>query len=277
MIVMLSDSVVTITRFPEEGDSITEYQTDSKYLVFQGVGCITAWGDRDYNRLGQYLRKRNILPNTHSVEDLVKLTHEYLCNEYLKNDDVELGFHIGGFDKTGKPCLHHVFWGLNRPRRSEELKPSVQIYDHSDLAFLYNGHNELADAVITTLTEQIKNNQDVRFDLTKSKDRIDLCELIARFASENTPEVGPPFVLNLISPNNSIKKIENTSYSPTMGQSLASPTTNFPQSNEYDVLGILLTKSSEDSPTGTFTSKFSLQQTQGGTITYILPKNQVDR
>jgi len=275
---MLSDSAVTTTHYQDDGDSFNEYETGSKYYLFPGVGCITTWGDRTFNRLGQYLQKQEISPRTHSVKDLAELTHKYIRDEYSKDD--ELGFHIGGFNNTGKPCLYHVFWGFDRPRPPQQKEPTDHLYDHSDWVFLYNGRNDLANVVIMALKEQIDSNQDVRFDLKTPLGRISLCDFIARFASEITPQVSPPFVINLIFPDNSIEKVENTSYSPISLQSIASviprlsPMPNFPQSNENAVLGTLQIKPSGSMPTGTHKVEPPYEQNQGGTISYILPKNK---
>ena len=88
IIVMLSDSAVTITHYQKEGDSFNEYETGSKYYIFPGVGCITTWGDRTFNRLGQYLQKQGISSKTHSVKDLAELTHKYIRDEYSKDDEL---------------------------------------------------------------------------------------------------------------------------------------------------------------------------------------------
>ena len=171
-----------------------------------------------------------------------------------------------------------MFWGFDRPRLPQQIEPTDYLYDHSDWVFLYNGRNDLANVVITAFKEQIDSNQEVRFDLKTPLGRVSLCDFIARFASEITPQVSPPFVINLIFPDNSIEKVENTSYSPISLQSIASviprlsPMPNFPQNNENEVLGILPIKPSGSMPTGTPKIEPRYEQTQGGTISYILPK-----
>ncbi len=222
LIVMLSDSAITVTHHQEEGDAFNEYETGSKYYRFRGVGCITTWGDHTYNQLGRFLQKRGISATTHSITDLAELTHKYVLEEYSKDSEEELGFHIGGFDRSGKPHLYHVFWGYDRPRPPEQKSPAVRFYNHSDWVFLYNGRNDLAHVVITALKEQIETGREIRFNLMTPFGRISLCDFIARFAAEITPQVGPPFVINLIFPDNNIEKIENTSYSPISLQSIAS-------------------------------------------------------
>jgi hypothetical protein len=275
VIVMLSDSVFTVTHCQEEGDSFNEYETGSKYYRFPGVGCITTWGDHTYNRLGQYLQKQNISAKSHSIKELAELTHKYLREEYSKAKDDELGFHIGGFDKGGKPCLYHAFWGFDRPKPPQQTDPTVHFYNHSDWVFLYNGRNDLANVVITTLKEQIEAGQEVRFNLQTPLGRISLCDFIARFASEITLQVGPPFVINLIFPDNSVEKVENTSYSPISIQSMASIVPKLSQPSKMGVLSTPPIKQGGRSmPTGT-SPIYSPdnQPTQGGTISYILPKD----
>jgi len=221
LIVMLSDSAITVTHHEDEGVVYNEYETGSKYYRFPGVGCITTWGDHIFNQLGRFLQRFNISSSNHSVADLAALTHRYLLEEYRKDPSDELGFHIGGFDKQGKPHLHHVFWGFDRPRNPEQQAPSVRAYDHSDWVFLYNGRNDLAHIVIQTIKDQLDAGLESRFDLGTPYGHIALCDFIARFAAEITPQVGPPFVINLILSDNSIHTIENTSYAPIPLQSIA--------------------------------------------------------
>ncbi len=278
IIVMLSDSVVTTTHFQEEGDFYNEYETGSKYYLFPGVGCITTWGNRTSNLLGQYLQKKSISPKNHSVRELAELTHKYVCDEYSKED--EIGFHIGGFDRAGKPCLFHVFWGNDRPQVAQQTEPTGHIYDHSDGVFLYNGRNDLANVVITVFKEQIDSKQEVRFDLTTPLGRISLCDFIARFASEITPQVGPPFVINLIFPDNSIEKIVNTAYSPISLQSIVSVIprlsllSTLRQTNEVTVLDNMPVNTSRIQPTGIPSIEPPHVETQAGTISYILHKRK---
>lgn len=218
LIVMLSDSTITVTHHQEEGDSFNEYETASKYHLFPGVGCITTWGDHTYNKLGKFLQRQNISQANHSVVELAELTHKYICEDYSK--DEELGFHIGGFDRAGMPRLYHSFWGFDRP--SQLNVPTDHLYDHSDWVFLYNGRNDLAHVVINAFMNEIEKERDIRFDLKTPIGRICLCDFVARFAAEITPQVGPPFIMHLIFPDNSIERIENTSFSPLSLQSINS-------------------------------------------------------
>ena len=222
LIVMLSDSTITTTHFTDDqGNYFNEYESGSKYYRFPGVGCITTWGDHTYNRLGAFLQKQRISPSTHSVNDLADLTYKYIVEEYRKDEHDELGFHIGGFGRDNRPHLYHAFWGFDRPKPKHQLSPKPDKYDHSDWVFLYNGHNDLADTVIGAFKKQLESGQETRFNIKTFIGRICLCDFIARFAAEVTPEVGPPFVMHLVFADNSIEKIENNSFSPISLQAIA--------------------------------------------------------
>lgn len=255
LIVMLSDSTITTTHVvDEQGNYFNEYETGSKFFTFPGVGCITTWGDHTYNRLGSFLQGQRISANTHSVEDLAALAHRYVVEEYRKDETDEVGYHIGGFDRGGRPHLYHAFWGFDRPKPEEQTSPTDRFYEHSDWVFLYNGRNDLAHIVITTLMKQIERGEDTRFDLRTPIGLIGLCDFVARFAAEMTPQVGPPFVIHLVFPDNSIEKIENTSFSPISIQSMAA------------VLPKLHRQKSTALPRSPAVNPY-----QGGTMDYILP------
>jgi hypothetical protein len=276
LIVMLSDSVLTVTHRPEEGNAFNEYERGSKYYRFPGVGCITTWGDHTYNHLGTFTQKASLQKKTRSVAELAESVHQYIVQEYRKEPHDELGFHIGGFDDNRKPHLYHVFWGFDRPRPDGQVAPAVRKYDHSDWVFLYNGRNDLAHPVIDTLKKQIETGQDTRFDLTTSLGHIALCDFIARFAAEVTPEVGPPFVLNLIFPDNTIETLENTSYAPISLQSVARVIPRLvPAARSKLIESTRDTPSDQGMPTGTAwmpPSGIADESYRGGTVSLIPPK-----
>ncbi|MCC6192477.1 MAG: hypothetical protein IT318_25905 [Anaerolineales bacterium] len=218
LIVMLSDSAVTLTHEQEDGSSFKTYEIDSKFLRFPNVGCITTWGDHTGNHLGEFLHSQHISPATHTVTDLAKLAEKYLHECYSKDD--ELGFHIAGFDQAGTPRLYHTFFGFDRPPQPTQTEREHRFYDHSTYVFLYNGRNDLAAIALMALEANIRSGQDTRFDLRTPLGRIMLCDLVARFAAEITPQVGPPFDIHLIFPDNRLEKICNTSLSPLSLQSV---------------------------------------------------------
>ncbi len=212
-IIMLSDSAITDEHLQEDGTSFQTYDRGSKTIPYDGVGCITTWGDQTGNRLRTYLQRYNIYQTKPRISELAGYVKQYLEREYPKSPDQELGFHVAGFE-DGKPKLYHVFWGFNRPKQSGETNKSVHSPDHSDEFLVYNGRNDLAEELINTLIDEIRSGQEIRFDPSTPIGRITLCDFIARFASEITPQVGPPFDMRLIFPDNSIEKIENMSLSP---------------------------------------------------------------
>src|SRR5262249_7619536 len=141
--------------------------------------------------------------------DFVK---EYLDIYSQNHLNDELGFHVGGFE-NGKPKLFHVFWPYNKPPRQEPK--AVRRSDHSEVGWLlYNGRNDLANRAISTLNNEVFSRGETRLNTQTLIGRILMCDFIARFAAEITPQVGPPFEINLIFPNNSIKSIVNRSLAP---------------------------------------------------------------
>jgi hypothetical protein len=276
LIVMLSDSVLTVTHRQEGGDAFNEYERGTKYYRFPGIGCITTWGDHTYNQLGRFMERAGHRGRIHSVAELATCAQRYLEKDYRKDAHDELGFHIGGFDQERKPHLYHTFWGFDRPRPAGQEAPEVHMYDHSDWVFLYNGRNDLAHAVMQTLKQQIEAGQEMRFDLKGSFGHIALCDFIARFAAEVTPEVGPPFVLNLIFPDNSIETLEDTSYAPISLQNVARVISRLVTHDKVTVLEAapelptshgMLTGTTRIVPSGLLDDSY-----RGGTVSIVPPK-----
>ncbi len=215
LIVMTVDSAVTL-----DFADTREYTTGRKSYLFPGVGCITTWGARAGNQIGSYLDRQEVSPDQHSVDDLAILTYRYLTEEYRPHefnlDDV--GYHVAGFDRNGQPRLFHIFWGFDRPRPAEQTRQKYEKYDHSPnlkgTFFLYNGRNDLAHVVVLTLLNQVSRGTPTRFDLATPVGLVRFGDFIARFAGELTPEVGPPFLTYLISPQNQAKRIQNGGFSP---------------------------------------------------------------
>jgi hypothetical protein len=86
--------------------------------------------------------------------------------------------------------------------------------------YLFNGRNDLAAIALGALEENVRNGQPTRFDLRTPLGLICLIDLVARFASEITPEVGPPFVTHLVYPDNHLDEIVNTSLHPISLQTI---------------------------------------------------------
>lgn len=207
---MMADSVITVTS-PSSQDAA--YETETKYYVYPGVGCITTWGDYTYNNIESYLADIDITPEEHSVVDLAKHAKDYIDKAHLRDENIELGFHIGGFDRNKEPRLYHVYWGFERPRPKDQQSPSTRMNEHSD-DILYNGRNDLAYKIISPIIKQAQNKEYTGFNLTSPRGRILLCDYVARFSAKISPQVGPPFIYHLVFPDNTIKRIENKSYNP---------------------------------------------------------------
>jgi hypothetical protein len=211
LIVMTADSAVTL----EFQDGRREYETGRKVYQYAGVGCVATWGARNHNRIGQFLEHQNITSSSHSVDDLAELVYQFLTTIYrpdeLMLDDV--GYHVAGFDRDGHPRLYHVFWGFDRPKPPDQLQPKYAKYPHhpsvGDFQLLYNGRNDLAEMTIIVLASQIRAGKVVRFNLLTPAGIARFSDFAVRFAAELTPEVGPPFYMWLISPDNQVEVIKN--------------------------------------------------------------------
>lgn len=215
-VVMVADSAVTY----DYSDSSREYKAGQKSHCFPGVGCVTTWGARDHNRIGSFLEQELSSSGSFSVIELGEMVYRYLVEDYrpheLNLNDV--GYHVAGFDRNGCAHLYHIFWGFDRPRPREQLRRKYEKYEHifppEEHFFLYNGRNELAEIVVYTLLREIYQGKDVRFDVKTAKGLVLFGDFIVRFAAELTPEVGPPFFIHMISPENKIKRMVNRTFNP---------------------------------------------------------------
>jgi hypothetical protein len=215
LIVMAVDSAV----MQDFGDK-REYTTGRKAYFYPGVGCVTTWGTRNGNRIGDYLENKDVTPEHCSVENLADLAFEYLSKKYRPGemgfDDI--GYHIGGFDTQGRARLFHAFWGFDRPKPPEQINRKYEKYDHSpqpsEIQFLYNGRNDLAQVVVNAFLDQHENRSDTRFQLNNPTSIVCFADFVVRFGAELTPEVGPPFLTYLISPRNESAKIKNDNLCP---------------------------------------------------------------
>jgi hypothetical protein len=215
-IVMVSDSAVAL----DFEKSPREYTTGPKSYCLPGVGCVTTWGARDLNQVGSFLDRQRISSEDYSVSDLADLVYQYLTEEYRPcelglND---MGYHMAGFDSNGHAHLYHVFWGFDRPKPPSQKQQKYEKYEHilppEKNVLLYNGRNDLADMMVHALLGEVDRGGDIRFDLATPSGLVYLGDFVARFAAELTPEVGPPFLVHLISWRNEISRIVNRSFCP---------------------------------------------------------------
>lgn len=215
LIVMTADSAIVtdFTPLNYKSEPQREYATGQKIFLFPGIGCLSTWGELTQNKIEDFLRKQDISPDSHSVIDLINFAYKYLTKEFSPHEFSlnDLGYHIAGFDTKKSPHLNHVFY---------ELK-SEAVYHNNDhspsngaVSFLYNGRNDLAHPVVGMLIEQIKSGKDTNFNLENPQDLVYIGDFVARFASEITPEVAPPFTTHIISPNNEVETIKNNTLSP---------------------------------------------------------------
>jgi hypothetical protein len=215
LIVMTVDSAVTNT-FPDH----REYDTGRKSYDFPGIGVVATWGERSGNNFGQYLRKANITPQSHSIDDLRNITWDFLENQFMPHESNlgDVGYHIAGYDKNGKPRFYQILWAARHRNPNENEIREYQNYDSSPapktLRLAYDGRFDLAHKMVITLIEEINTGKDVRYDVSTPVGLIQLGDFVVRFASELTPEVGPPFCTYIINPENRIGIIRNQSLTP---------------------------------------------------------------
>ncbi len=221
-IAMTVDSSVTL-EFADH----REYTLGQKVWRFDGTGCVATWGTRTGNKLDRFLGNR-VVTTSMTVDDLAHLVNRYLREEYRPHEESldDVGYHVAGFDQSGRPRLHHVVWGIERP--APIGRPNPQSYRWSEhhpapnqMMFLYNGRNDLAQTVVQALLDEIRRGQDVNFDLTKAHGMIKFGDFVTRFAAELTPQVGPPFITSLITRSNHTDYIVNESLSPVGEKAIA--------------------------------------------------------
>jgi hypothetical protein len=221
LIVMSANSAVTL-----DFGNTREYREGRKSYFYPGVGCVTTWGARDGNHIGDYLESLHISHERYTVENLASFVHEYLTLEYrpdqINLDDV--GYHVAGFDRQSHPRLFHVFYGFDRPKPAEQTKREYKLYDHTPhpvgIQFLYNGRNDIAHAMVQTMFQQLANGSDSRFRLNDPVSLVCFTDFVSRVGAELTPEVGPPFLTYLISPRNESARLRNDLLCPISQESV---------------------------------------------------------
>lgn len=203
-IVMANDCAVV----KDFADGHVEYETGRKFFACDGVGCVTMWGARDGNNLIKYLSSVSLNSDRHCVEDLVHFVNRYLIEEYEPHSDNigDTGFHVGGFSRNGEPRLYHVFWNVASSAAAADNRGTYSLQHHhpsQDLRFLYNGRNDLVNAVLGALLREVNAGKHVRFPFTASG-MLRFAHFSLRFGAELTPEVGPPFVFHILAPNRKV-------------------------------------------------------------------------
>ena len=188
-------------------DGHREYSTGRKFFLADGIGCVTMWGARDGNKLVSYLSSLTLTPTSHTVDDLIRQVNRFLIEQYAPHEVPlsDIGFHVGGFTSDGQPRLCHIFWNVPGSSAAVGTEGTYTFQFHHpslplQIKFLYNGRNELVSAVIGSLITELNKNSQTKFPFTP----VGMCRLshfILRFGAELTPEVSPPFLVHLLSPN----------------------------------------------------------------------------
>jgi hypothetical protein len=212
--IMANDSAVSLTF-----SNHTEYETGPKAWFKDGVGGVTTWGARDGNNYSRFLRELDLDEVSADVETLAGHVHRYLTDDYRPSDAAlgDVGFHIGGFTRSGEARLYHSFWN---PRIADQ-KGSVDagyvlethVPGHRGTVFMYNGRHDLAETVINTLFTQLRTWQPTRIRRSVPG-YASVAHLALRFATEITPEVGPPFYIHIMNKKNNYRYIRSEDLCP---------------------------------------------------------------
>lgn len=197
-VLMAADSAVSL-----DFGSSREYETGRKLYHVEGVGFVGTWGARNANAIGRFLASNWSHSDGRTVNDLARAVHAWLIGEY-KPDVIgvgDVGYHVAGFLPDGSPALHHSFWNVPGDASSRGSYTHQMIGPNGDITqFLYNGRHDLAERVVGALLNEIRTGKDTKFSPKSNGGLLYLGHLIMRFASELTPEVGPPFVVRLMLP-----------------------------------------------------------------------------
>jgi hypothetical protein len=247
LIVVAADSAETVNGH-RASVPFAEYRTIRKFRIYDGVCIVTLWGEFiDHSqKVFRYLDTLNINPNAWTVDKVVDKVadkvfdflqtsfkpHELLADENGQHPvgdafQSHTGYHVCGFSSSGDPKCYNVFWGTDIPPKSATQPPKYESYpkpyehqpfinptDPNPVDYVFTGRNDLARIVIRTFLDELRGRQDTRYDSRTTRGKVQLADLVLRFASEITPQVGPPFHIGVIQPNNSMREIINRTWSP---------------------------------------------------------------
>jgi hypothetical protein len=205
---MANDSVVSSTF-----ETHIEYDTGRKFMSVAGAGLVTTWGNRVGNTIFSALAKQ---PNLRDVDDLSSAVVGFLRNEYQPHTMGEhVGYHVGGFTASGQARLYHHYWNPTLAEGQPEKGYGSELHEPKlgHTIFLYNGRDELANTVVGAFINQLNSGRPVRFPRS-APGYCQLAQFIVRFASEISPEVGPPILTHVLNPNNEVKTITSSELSP---------------------------------------------------------------
>ena len=74
-----------------------------------------------------------------------------------------------------------------------------------ELQLLYNGRNDLAATVVNSLFREVRCGRPVRYKPYTELGLVRFADLVLRFATELTPQVGPPFFISVLRPGETIE------------------------------------------------------------------------
>lgn len=215
LIVVTADSAVTL----DFGES-RAYEIGRKTYFYPGVGCVATWGARDHNQVGPFLEAHSVAEGSHDINALAYLVEEYLRVEY-RPDELgvgEVGYHVAGFDTSGQPKLWRIAYASSQALAENSSDEGFERSEHAPPAgganFHYNGRNDLADTLVNTVLDELQRAGDANFNLSLRLDLVRLSDFVVRFASEVTPEVGPPFITHLMNRENQGVLMANRELSP---------------------------------------------------------------
>lgn len=226
-IVMSVDSAVT-----REFSDTTEYDTDRKSYFYPGVGCVTTWGAREANQIGQHLDSNSVTDSEYDIAALADSVRRYLFEEYRPHEMElsEVGYHVAGFDSEAQPHLWRVCY---QPHYASPEASPEHIYEFSEHPLLgnranyhYNGRNDLADVLVRLFISELKKDAAVSYDPSSPVGLVKLADFVVRFAAEITPEVGPPFFIQAMGSDNQGFRFRNDALSPLDPDLIASELSN---------------------------------------------------
>jgi hypothetical protein len=199
----------------EDAGEDTTYSTGRKHYAIEGSGVVTTWGSRDGNNIGRFL---DSLPDDSKsgVDVLAASVRRFLEFEFnpRQRGAPDVGYHVSGF-RDGHAEIHHIYWNAPGPGRPHdgvyESEPHVV---PTGMFLLFNGRDDLANAVVNALIKEINSGQRIPMNLSRAFGVVSLAHLVLRFASEISFDVGPPFFAHVIDPRNEISTVELPSLQP---------------------------------------------------------------
>lgn len=216
LITMSAD--VAVTKVDQDG--IIEYDKGNKTYAYDGFGVVGTWGQRDgiNNQFDRYVRGE-IEGTNASVTVLKDIVWKFLQERFNPRERDPLpnnvGFHVGGYDISGKAHLYHIYWTLGGDGRDGHCTLEDQSpFDDIAARFLYNGLPEVANTLLYSLILLVSRGSEVNFNFSNSMDIVRFSDLLCRIAAELTPEVSPPFHIYFVAPGNQIERLINPAFAP---------------------------------------------------------------